>query len=148
MAAAFKKLQDAAGIGLANAGGTPEEIKRVSQERELMKACFKSDVDTIKALLGEGINPNTPMSANTTPFQISCSRGLDNAILKDMISKGANVAHTNQIQFTALHMAALNGKKDTCKFLVEQGALKDTKSLNGQTPADLAEVHGFREELE
>jgi len=146
--AELRRLQEQNCIGCANFAADPEEVERINAERQFMKACFDKNVNQVNTSLHEGVNANVSLSGLTTPFQIACSKGLDTKILKDMLDKGADIDHMNQIHFTALHMAALNGKKDTCKFLIEQGAEKYVKSLIGQTAADLADAHGFRHELE
>jgi len=143
----IRKLQEQGSIGLANFGNSPQSIQRINAERQFMKACFDSDVEQVKASLRAGVNAGAILSGLTTPFQIACAKGLDNEILKEMLYKGAEINHVNQIHFTALHMAAMNGKADTCRFLVQQGASKDRKTINGQTAADLAQKHGFGQEL-
>jgi len=59
-------------------------------------------------------------------------------LVEALIAAGASI-HTKDFVFnTALHLAALEGREDVVRLLVERGADKTAKNADGQTPKDVA----------
>ena len=124
---------------------TPEERDSIERDRLLM--------NTVKE-----VNSNSAPPAHTSDSQIQATEvaywaSLGNVgRVKNALATGCDVNDTDEIGYTALHAAALNGHFDIVKLLVEHGAQPTAKIDSGETPLDLArqvdqiEIVAFLEE--
>jgi hypothetical protein len=65
--------------------------------------------------------------------------------VKDLIRRGANVNASDKWRWTALHMAAYGGYDDIARVLISAGAKLDARTVDGETPLKLAEIHRHRD---
>ncbi|RMZ83518.1 hypothetical protein DV737_g1629, partial [Chaetothyriales sp. CBS 132003] len=59
--------------------------------------------------------------------------------VRHLIRRGANVNASDKWRWTALHMAAYGGFDDIAKQLIHSGAAIDARTVDGETPLNLAE---------
>jgi hypothetical protein len=59
-----------------------------------------------------------------------------------LIEKRVNIKTTDKWDWTALHMAAYGGYDEMARVLIEEGADLDARTVDNETPKDLAEIKG------
>jgi ankyrin repeat protein len=138
---------------LLNTGATP-----------LLRAVIGNDMETIKALLDKGANPNV-FGMGTTPFLLAAGvdpysrRGGREAtgsreLLDLMIEHGADVnaqvtgvlSYSMRVSrnvsehegISALHHAVRSQRTDMVRYLLGHGARTNLKDWSGRTPLDIA----------
>lgn len=119
------------------AGAAPREA-----EDALNLAAENKHVGTVKILLGAGFDVDFLPTARRTPLMLAASNG-DIPMMETLLAAQADMHATDMRNFTALHWAALAGKADAAKFLVERGADEWKKTIHGYTPKMIAEEKGF-----
>lgn len=62
--------------------------------------------------------------------------------LLKLIDQGVNVNATDKWDWTALHMAAYGGYDEMARVLIEEGADLDARTVDNETPKELAEIKG------
>jgi hypothetical protein len=62
--------------------------------------------------------------------------------LLNLIDQRVNIKITDKWDWTALHMAAYGGYDEMAKVLIEEGADLDARTVDNETPKDLAEMKG------
>lgn len=62
--------------------------------------------------------------------------------IHELIQKGAAINATNELTWTALMLAARDGKKDNVQFLLERGANIKVKNYFGWTALNWANYYG------
>lgn len=73
-----------------------------------------------------------------TPLQLA-AKGDNDEMITLLIESGANIETKNDLQQTALHIAASHGSLNALKRLLHHGANSNAIDLDKETPLDLAE---------
>lgn len=122
----------------APAAASPSAVERApaAVRNPLQKAAAKGDYASVRALLGEGADPNSLDSAGNSALHLSAAVG-DWRSLEALIGNGAQLDLANKTGQTALHLAARSGFLEATELLLKAGA-QQLKDANGQTPLDLA----------
>jgi ankyrin repeat protein len=151
-------LADGGGIGSRNASGyTAVNLASLAGNREMMSLLLEhgakeeffdalalGSVPKITTWLSGGYTANSVDSRGDAPLAVVARQGhLDAGIL--LLDHGAVIgaqnAHTGN---SALMEAAMHGKDAMVRFLLERGADRDARNLEGSDAAILAERAGFR----
>ena len=111
-----------------------------SRGDELCEAVAAGDIETVKAQLIEGADPNardrelgaTPLSWATLFNQFEVGEFL--------IQKGADVNARNRDGGTPLHGAAFLGHADIAALLIQKGADVNARNDKGESPLDVSKV--------
>lgn len=132
--------------------GAPEKAKAVAPDgfTVLGLASYFGRVDTAKALLEAGADPNVP-AAN--PFQVrplhsaaaNRKQEASHALCELLLEHGAEPNVQQAGGWTPLHQAAAHGRKETVELLLAHGAAADIKSSDDRTPGEMAEAKGHQE---
>ncbi len=117
--------------------------KSNSGDTPLHLAASQGHAKNIETLLRLGANPYITNVTGQTPLHLASQEGKTNAVeallrnpeLRELVDK-ADEKHNN----TALHHAAINGHKDTVKFLIDSGADIDAVDKKGNTALHLAVI--------
>lgn len=119
---------------------TPDEIA-------LLDGARAGDLDTVKRLLDQGLDPNTP-DMRDTPWEVTplmcASVGGHSEVVRTLLKAGAKVHLVNKnvpgerSGETALHYAAAGGHTNTAKLLLESKADIDKVSQFSGTPLTVA----------
>jgi ankyrin repeat protein len=98
--------------------------------------------DVIESLIAEGADVNAaPVPGSSfmhSPSIVSAAAYCDVRICELLIKAGADLRARNELERTALHVAALEGHPDVCRRLLAAGAEVDARDKNGETPLFLA----------
>jgi ankyrin repeat protein len=107
----------------------------------LMEAARRGLVDVTDLLLAQGAKVDARQNAGWTAFMTAAfADHLE--VAQRLLSKGANInAQTlpDSLSRTSLMQAALRGRPDVVKFLIDKGADPNITDSNGQTALSLAE---------
>src|SRR3990167_377958 len=114
----------------------------------LFIAAQEGHVETVKALLAKGANINAGCRSSdgstATPLYIAAQEGHVETV-KALLAKGANINagyHLEDGTVTPLFIAAKRGHAKIVNALLIEGANINTRSINGETPLDIAvEMH-------
>lgn len=105
-------------------------------EKYFMQACGQNSASTVDLLIKYGANPNEILDNGYSVLMMSASFG-SLEVLESLLKNGANPNQKrNTDGMTALMLATSNGEPKKVKLLLEYGAKKDTKDLNGETALD------------
>jgi len=98
----------------------------------LIISCFEGDYDTIKFLIDNGADPNqTESEHDLTPIHIlvdapykgqTITEKQRAELIKAMVSKGANVNHTDKHQMAPIHKAVINDRLECLDALLQAKA--------------------------
>lgn len=110
----------------------------------LLKAAAKDHADTVRALLGAGVDPDgggdSPQSG--TPLTTALQNNASLPTIEALIKGGASVNWKNQPEgLSPLHLAASAGSTEIVQYLLENGAVLDATDANLWTPLCHAVVH-------
>jgi ankyrin repeat protein len=116
------------------------------------RAAFANDVDAMRLLVRRGADPNLASSEANTPMMAAAGLGWTANLTKNVPGSripavklckelGAELNATDVFKYTALHGAAYRGDNELVKFLVEQGARLDVRTIFGTSVTDMA--NGF-----
>lgn len=119
--------------------GAKAEI--IHEKNPLFTAIQKEDLDTVRALLEEGFNPNNTNSNKVTPLMIAAQKG-SLEIVQALLEKEIDVNAWNYSGITALFVAAQEGHVDIVKALLAKGASIDQVNYNGVSPIWVAAQEG------
>lgn len=152
-------LADGGGIGARDPSGyTALNLASLSGDRALaallaeygakedfFDALALGSVPKIAGWLSAGYTANSVDSRGDAPLSVVARQGhLDAARL--LLERGAVLGAQNaRTGTTALMEAATHGKAAMVRFLLERGADKTTRNLEGYDAASLAERAGFRD---
>uniref|UniRef100_A0A336LPW3 CSON010164 protein n=1 Tax=Culicoides sonorensis TaxID=179676 RepID=A0A336LPW3_CULSO len=119
--------------------GTPARSRDRNERGEtaLHVAAIKGDMESVKKLLEQGNDANTPDFAGWTPLHEACNHSHYN-VAQLLIKSGADVNAKAFEDNTPLHDAAIVGNLKLVKLLIEKGADPLAKNRKGKTPCDLA----------
>ena len=127
-------------------------------------ACEKGNLELVKYLYAHGANPLESDDEGKPPIKYTksdeiiqylesecgsmpddfepdifeaCRSGKLSSVAY-LIRSGTDIEQSTDLGNRPLHLAVNYGKVDIVRFLVNQGAKKDVKNFNGETPYDLA----------
>ena len=114
-----------------------------SGDTPLHYAASEGHAKNVEALMHAGANPYITNVTGQTPLHLASQEGKTKAVeallrnpeLRELVDN-VDKRHSN----TALHHAALNGHKNTVKFLIGSGADIDAVDKNGNTALHLAVI--------
>jgi len=96
-------------------------------------AAMRRDLDTVKALLRQGVDVNAAQGDGMTALHWAATHG-DAALTEALLYAGANVRATSRLgRHTALHVASRAGAAAVVRALVERGADVNAITSTGAT---------------
>lgn len=108
----------------------------------LLWAARKGHVSLVRLLLAKGAKVNVRNNWNNTPLHWAAYNG-HLAVVSRLIKAGADLsAREREMGHTPLHDAAWKGQRRVIALLLRAGARTDIKNNRGQTPYQVAELHG------
>ena len=125
----------------------------------LLRAVEYRDADIVRMLIDAGANPNlVNEKTGQTPLYIAA--GNEDLFIMNMLIRGG--ADVNQLagqgmygRGTALHIAAVMGKSESVRLLLENGIDRDIRTtvendpdMGNLTACNLAEIRGYSEIVE
>ena len=105
---------------------------------KVLNSIRTNDVSGVEDALGKKVTITSVNSAGNTLLHDACSNDSRKDVAKMLINKGSDVNAKNNLGYTPLHIAALNGSSEIIKLLLENGADKNAKDNDGNTPYDRA----------
>ncbi|KAF5903389.1 BRCA1-associated RING domain protein 1, partial [Clarias magur] len=126
---------------------TPAYMKRNHKgETPLHLAAIKGDVETTKALLEQGADPNLKDHAGWTPLHEACNLG-HVGVVEVLLQQGALINTPGYENDSPLHDAVRNGHAAVARLLLEHGASTTVLNIFGLRPVDYAATPEMREVL-
>ncbi|XP_069113992.1 protein phosphatase 1 regulatory subunit 16A-like isoform X2 [Argopecten irradians] len=104
----------------------------------LLEAAARNDIDDVRRLLTQGVNPNSTNEDGLTALHQCCIDDSEE-MLKLLLEFGAQVNAQDSEMWTALHAAATCGHVHLCKHLIEKGAELLAVNADGNMPYDICE---------
>jgi ankyrin repeat protein len=106
-----------------------------------------ADEPTVRALFDAGADGHqvseTPMRNHALHAVLALSK--DAGVVRLLIARGADVNAAQTAGYRPLHQAAVVGREDLVRMLLEGGADKTARCDRGKTAAQYAEERGFGE---
>ena len=118
-----------------------------STQSTLVGAARSGNVEVVKTLLDQGMNPDDFVFIGATPLHVAIERNHTD-IVKLLVKRGANVNATNSIGETPLIIAirsSVGNTLDIIKFLISNGADVNASGIFGKTALAAAAKHGDAE---
>ena len=101
---------------------------------ELLRAVAGSDVQRVQQLLDSGLGTDCDDSDQTSNTTLHWAASFSNrAMVKLLVSRGAEVNQTNAEGCTALHDAVARGDEQVAMALLEAGASHDIIATSGRS---------------
>lgn len=123
----------------------PHSAKQVPP---LVQAASKGNLDAVKALLAEGVDPNQAHESGIAPIHISAMENMLE-ITRALVEAGADLGLKQAAGATPLHMAcAVPDSIETVRFLLQSKADPNAKDNDGRTPLIAAATNGFTDVVE
>jgi ankyrin repeat protein len=138
--------------------GSEANARNPDGETPLLLAAQAGAVETMKALLEAGANPEEPRTGRPKPLPIYRGRGkvpmMGLGNVPGPTQKRSNSASTapartlqGMLYFsfegdTPLFYAAMFGRQDVARLLLAHGAKVNTRNTRGETPLHVAAAHG------
>ncbi|XP_033755398.1 protein phosphatase 1 regulatory subunit 16A-like isoform X2 [Pecten maximus] len=104
----------------------------------LLEAAARNDIDDVRRLLTQGVNPNSTNEDGLTALHQCCIDDSEE-MLKLLLEFGAQVNAQDSEMWTALHAAATCGHVHLCKHLIDKGAELLAVNADGNMPYDICE---------
>ena len=131
-------------------GNDPATAKEKANSRSadgwplLHLAAAFADERTVRTLLDAGADVSqlsgTPLRNQALHAVLALSK--DAAVTRLLIGRGADVNAVQAAGYRPLHQAAVTGREDLVRMLLEAGADKTARCDQGKTPADYARERG------
>ncbi len=118
------------------------------------RAVKAADLTVMRLLLDTGANAGIAIKGGGTPLMLAAGGGPARAqeeevvdktgradpveVIKMILDAGADINAVNDLENSALHLAALRGSDKVVQYLVSRGAKLDRKNKQGKTPAEVA----------
>ncbi len=107
--------------------------------KQMIEAVKNGDLEAVKRLLSEGVNPNA-MNDGWTVLMIAAKYGYSE-IVKALLSANADHGIMNPLDGSALMAAAIWGRLNSVKILINAGADVHAKRKDGETALSRAIEH-------
>ena len=104
-----------------------------SLDRRLVDAARRSDVNAVRSLLTESVDPNSTEPDGTTALHWAAQQNTPE-IARLLISAGASVKAANRYGVTPIYLAAVSGSADLIRQLLKAGASPEAALPEGDTP--------------
>jgi ankyrin repeat protein len=121
---------------LGNSGADPSQPTNPDPETEkgaLLEAIKSGDIDQLKSLIEGGLSPDATIEGQPV-LMLTASVPKRDAILKYLISKGANIESKGSLGITPLSWAASSAQVENVRTLLAAGANVHAKARGGNTP--------------
>ena len=131
-------LDNGAEVNAANKKGTSA----------LHFAVRSESTDIVRDLLKKSANPNQENPVGETPLHWAASKG-HCGIVALLLDNGADInAMTTSKHMSVLHFAVRSNHPDIVRYLLNQNACPNQRSINDYTPKDFARIKGNPEIIE
>ncbi|KAK3704037.1 hypothetical protein QZH41_017967 [Actinostola sp. cb2023] len=104
----------------------------------LLDAATRGDVDEVKAMLENGVDPNICNDDGLTALHQACIDGCEE-IMDILLENGAHLDSIDRELWTPLHAATACGNDDIVEYLLDQGANIVAINADGNMPIDLVD---------
>ena len=106
----------------------------------LMLGCAKGNIELVKTLLACGSNPKEVDRQQRTTIMLALNNTTSDPIeiVKLLHERDVDINAKDLSGSTALHIAAMNGHKDSLEYLISNDAKIDAQDTNNDTPLHLA----------
>ena len=115
-----------------------ERKVRFQKKALFLHAAFTKDLETLEALVAEGVNPNVTNAEGLTALHTSCIEG-SLKVTSALVRLGADVNLKDDDWWTPLYAAAACGHWQIVNFLLTHDADLTAINADGDMPHDLAE---------
>ena len=95
-------------------------------------AAYNAHVETIRALVGAGVDVNAKNKFGYSPLQYACANGSVEAV-EILLTLGADVHSHDKMRWTGLHRAAGSGHAEVVEVLLKRGANVNSNDLQNYT---------------
>jgi hypothetical protein len=116
----------------------------VKRTRNLVQAVDAGDLQLVRALLDQGVNPNTPDKHGLPPLHVAAYIG-HRDLVEALVSAGADVHAKDKFGRTPLLHAVAGGHKSIVVYLLLNMAEVRSPTNSGLSPFTLAEAQGDKE---
>ncbi len=129
----------------------PHSNQSEQQERRLFNAAEHGNIEVVRDLLAQGVNPNKKYHYGKTPLHLAAQNG-HTGIVQELLARGAKINATDldfSKHWTALHYAAQNGHAETVQVLASAPGINlHAKDAREQTPLHLAAGNGHEKTVQ
>jgi ankyrin repeat protein len=109
----------------------------VANAAEIAAAAMARDMETVRALVREGADPNASRAYGAPALQWAVhAQDVDTA--KVLLEAGADPNSRSSYGVAPLHLAVTNGNLELARLLLEAGAEPDVADASGETPLFIA----------
>lgn len=108
---------------------------------QLMQAAEMGDVDTVRAVIARGVDPNARVEGGATPLMPAAAMGFGE-IVEILLNAGADVNARNDFGASSLTFASGNRRSSIVQTLLEHGADANARDDDGNLPLVVASRGG------
>lgn len=118
-----------------------EENDCMPSSHDLYAAAALNEVDRLRSLLAQGIDPNQTDESGFTPLHLACQEWSVEAV-RELIAAGAAVNAATESGYTPLILASFraHGRDEIIDMLCGAGADLHRADAHGHTPLDIARL--------
>jgi ankyrin repeat protein len=120
---------------LQNTDGDTALMVAAMGDSSLPGSAGRGNLEIVRMLLAKGADPN--LKGGWPPLVVAAEHG-DNDLIKFLLEKGADINVKNSRGMSALSRAIYDGRVETAKMLLANGANVDSRDDFGDTPLLLA----------